>query len=301
MENIVVKKRMSIKARKNLNGYIFIAPALFFFVIFVIIPLCMSFFLSLFRTDMMFEQMTFIGLKNFTDVFKDKIFGQSLINILMYTLMAVPMNVVISLLLALALNSKFKGTKIFRTLFYLPSITSAIAASLVWMWLMNYSLGLLNEIITSIGLPPFTWLTNSKTALFSVTLVSVWMGIGGNMIIFLAALQGLPEEIYEAGKIDGAGPIRLFFKMTIPMILPTMYFILTMTLIGSFQLYDQVFVLTEGGPANSTITPVYLIWQNAFGGTREAQAGYAAAQSIVLFAIIMVVTVIVKKFNKENV
>ncbi len=120
------------------------------------------------------------------------------------------------------------------------------------------------------------------------------------MIIFLAALQNMPVQVYEAAKLDGAGPLTVFFRMTIPLIAPTMYFILTMTLIGAFQLYDQVYVLTSGGPANSTLTPVYLIWQNSFGDNAGPQAGYAAAQSFVLFVIIMLVTVLVRRFDRDN-
>ena len=197
-------------------------------------------------------------------------------------------------------NSKIRGVKLFRVLFYLPSITSTVAASIVWLWLMNPAYGLLNNILTSIGLPAATWLTHSSTALVSVTIITVWQGVGGNMIIFVAALQNVPVQLYEAAKLDGAGPLTIFFRITLPMLAPTMYFILTMTLIGAFQLYDQVYVLTEGGPANSTLTPVYLIWQNSFGNNAGAQAGYAAAQSFILFIIIMLVTVIVRRFDRDS-
>ncbi len=170
---------------------------------------------------------------------------------------------------AALVNSKIRGVKLFRVLFYLPSVTSTVAASIVWLWLMNPAYGLLNNILTAFGLPAGTWLTHSKTALVSVTLITVWQGIGGNMIIFVAALQNVPAQLYEAAKLDGAGPVTMFFRITIPLLAPTMYFILTMTLIGAFQLYDQVYVLTSGGPANSTLTPVYLIWQNS--GTMRAR------------------------------
>lgn len=292
--------KLSMKARRNLYGYAFVFPALLFFTVFVLIPLVFSIVLSFYTTDMFFMDMKFAGLNNFKRVFEDTLFWRAIGNILLYTLMAVPLNVVISLVLAALVNTKAKGAKVFRVLFYLPSITSTVAASIVWLWLMNPAYGLLNTIITAFGLPAGTWLTHSSTALVSVTLITVWQGIGGNMVIFLAALQNVPTQLYEAAKIDGAGKLTIFLRITIPMLAPTMYFILTMTLIGAFQLYDQVYVLTSGGPANSTLTPVYLIWQNSFGDNAGAQAGYAAAQSFVLFVIIMIVTVLVRRFDRDG-
>ncbi len=292
--------RLSIKARRNIYGYAFVFPALLFFAVFVLIPLIMSLVLSFYKTDMFFMNMEAIGFDNFKRVFHDSLFWKAICNILLYTVMAVPLNVLISLLFAALVNSKVKGSKIFRVLFYLPSITSTVAASIVWLWLMNPAYGLLNNILRVFNLPEATWLTHSNTALISVTLITVWQGVGGNMIIFLAALQNVPTQLYEAAKIDGAGTLRIFVRITVPMLAPTMYFILTMTLIGAFQLYDQVYVLTSGGPANSTLTPVYLIWQNSFGENAGPQAGYAAAQAFVLFVIIMVVTVIVRRFDTDS-
>ncbi len=293
-------KQLSMKARRNIVGYVFVFPALLCFLIFVLIPLVLSLTLSFFETDMFFLDMTAVGFKNFGRVFRDSLFWRAVGNILLYTLMAVPLNVSISLVFAALVNSKIRGVKLFRVLFYLPSVTSTVAASIVWLWLMNPAYGLLNNILTAFGLPAGTWLTHSKTALVSVTLITVWQGIGGNMIIFVAALQNVPAQLYEAAKLDGAGPVTMFFRITIPLLAPTMYFILTMTLIGAFQLYDQVYVLTSGGPANSTLTPVYLIWQNSFGNNAGAQAGYAAAQSFVLFVIIMLVTVVVRRFDRDG-
>lgn len=292
--------KLTMKARRNIVGYVFVIPALLCFVVFVLIPLILSLVLSFYTTDMFFTEMTPAGFANFGRVFRDTLFWRSIGNILLYTIMAVPMTVILSLILAALVNSKIRGAKIFRVLFYLPSITSTVAASIVWLWLMNPAYGLLNNILTSLGLPAATWLTHSSTALVSVTLITVWQGVGGNMIIFVAALQNVPTQLYEAAKLDGAGPLTIFFRITIPMLAPTMYFILTMTLIGAFQLYDQVYVLTSGGPANSTLTPVYLIWQNSFGDNAGAQAGYAAAQSFVLFMIIMLVTLVVRRLDRDN-
>lgn len=295
-----VRKKLSIKAKRNIAGYIFVVPALLFFIVFVILPLALSIYLSFFRADMFFFEMDFVKLENYFRVFKDNLFWKSITNILLYTVIAVPLNVALSLLLASLVNSKIIGSKVYRVLYYLPSVTSAVAASTVWLWMMNPAYGLLNRLLEAFGLSGGTWLSHSKTALFSVTLVTIWQGVGANMIIFLAALQNMPTQVYEAARIDGAGRFTIFFRLTLPLITSTMYFILTMTLIGAFQLYDQVYVLTSGGPANSTLTPVYLIWQNSFGSNAGPQAGYATAQSVVLFAIIMAVTVLVRRFDRDN-
>ena len=294
-----LSKKLSLKARRNIIGYTFVTPAVLFFCVFTLLPLCLSLYLSFFTTDMFFLEMKYVGFDNFLRVFKDRLFWKSITNILLYTVMAVPLNVAISLLLASLVNNKIAGAKVYRVLYYLPSVTSAVAASIVWLWLMNPAYGLLNNVIEGLGLPGWTWLSHSKTALFSVTLVTVWQGVGANMVIFLAALQNMPQQVYEAARIDGAGPFTIFFRMTLPLIAPTMYFILTITLIGAFQLYDQVYVLTSGGPVNSTLTPVYLIWQNSFGTNAGPQAGYAAAQSFVLFVIIMIVTVLVRRLDRD--
>ncbi|HEY8390919.1 MAG TPA: sugar ABC transporter permease, partial [Clostridia bacterium] len=228
-----LKRGLSINAKRNIIGYTFVAPALIFFIVFTIVPLIMSLYLSLFNTNIYFINMEYVGAENFRRIFNDTQFWASIINILFYTLMAVPLNISISLILAMLTNTNLKGTKIFRFIYYLPGVTSAVAASTVWLWLMNPSYGLLNKILTSLGLPAGTWLTHSKTALFSVTIVTVWMGVSSNMIIFLAALQNIPAQLYEAAKLDGANRAVTFFRITLPIILPTMYFILTMTLIGA--------------------------------------------------------------------
>lgn len=287
-----------MQARKDIIGYIFVTPAILFFIVFTILPLLLSVFLGFYKSNIFFDNMEWMGLENFKRVFSDDVFLKSLLNICLYVLMAVPLNIVISLCLAMLLNGEKKGVKVFRVLFYMPSVTSAVAASLVWGFLMQPNYGLFNQILTGFGLRPFTWLSNSSTALFSVTIITVWMGLGGNMIILLAALQNLPTDIFEAAQLDGAGKAKIFFKITLAYLAPTLFFITTMTLIGAFQLYDQVKVLTGGGPANSTMTPVFNIWQNAFGNTAN-QAGYAAAQSFVLFAIIFVVSLGVRRLNRE--
>lgn len=292
------KKGLSMKAKRNLLGYVFATPAILFFLVFVVLPFCIAFYLSFTQYDLF--SSTVIGWQNYKNLFHDSLFGKSLLNILFYAVLCVPLTVFCSLLCAMLLNTKLRGTKIFRALYYLPTVTSAVASGVVWLWLLNPNYGLLNSMLGALGIPAVHWLTNSRIAMLSIVLVSLWMNIGSNMVIFLAALQGLPASVYESARLDGASKVRTFFSITLPLLKSAIYFVMTMTIIGAFQLYDQVFVLTSGGPANATITPVYLIWDNAFSATKGAQAGYAAAQSVVLFLIIMVVNLITKRFSKDN-
>jgi multiple sugar transport system permease protein len=187
--------------------------------------------------------------------------------------------------------------KIFRILFYLPCLTSAVASAIVWKWLMNPSNGLLNNILSLLGLPASAWLNESRSALVSIVIICIWSTLAGNIMIYLAALQNVPETVYESAKLDGAGPFRQMRSITLPLVAPTTFFVLTMALIGAFQVFDQIYVLTSGGPAHATTVPLYLIYSNAF---KESQMGYACAQAMVLFFIIMSVTVAQHKLNKES-
>ena len=290
------KSTMKAKTYQNLMGYLFIAPAVLFFVIFIVIPILISLWLSLTNYDVL-SQSDFIGLENYARLFKDKIFHRTLLNILQYVVMYVPAIVIISFLLALLLNVKIKGVKIFRALYYLPTLTSAVAASTVWLWLLNPQFGLVNQLLEMIGIKGPMWLSHSSTAMVSIVMVTVWMTLGGNMIMYLAAMQNLPESLYESASIEGANKFQMMTKITVPLLSPTTFFILTMTLIGAFQLYDQAYVLTRGGPANSTLTPVYLIYNNAFN---ELQMGYASAQAVAMFVLIFIVTFVMQKINKES-
>lgn len=287
--------RLTNRAKKNLMGYLFIAPALLFFIVFTALPIILCIYLSL--TDYDLNTANFIGFENFAEIFRDKIYWRSILNVLIYTVFAVPLNIAISIGLPALLNRDLRGIKVFRALYYLPGLTSAVAACTVWLNLMNPQFGVLNTILNFFGIPDCPWLTHSRTSMMSIIIITLWMGVGGNMIVVLAAMQGLPETLYESAQLDGASKPRQFFSITLPLLRPTTYFIMTMGLIGAFQLYDQVYMLTFGGPANSTITPVYLIWQNSFD---TQDAGLGSAQAVVLFVIIMIVTFVMQKINKEN-
>lgn len=290
---MVVKRKSK---RKNLTGWLFITPALICFVLFMLIPAIMAICMSFTRYNV-FTPMKFVGFGNYIRAFKDTYFIIALKNICLYVIMYVPAVVILSFLLAVLLNNKIRGIKVFRVMFYLPCLTSTIASAIVFKWLMNPTNGLLNNILTSLGLPPGTWLNNSRTAMVSIVIICVWSTLASNIMIYLAALQNVPESVYESARLDGAGRFKQTLHITLPLVAPTTFFVLTMALIGAFQVFDQIYVLTSGGPAHATTVPLYLIYTNAF---KESQMGYACAQAMVLFLIIMVVTVIQQKLNKES-
>lgn len=290
-----VQKKRRLR-RKSLMGWAFIAPAVICFVLFLLLPAIMAVGMS-FTSYNVFTPAKFVGLGNYMRAFEDTYFLKALGNICLYVVMYVPAVVILSFLLAVLLNTKLRGVKIFRVLFYLPCITSTVASAIVWRWLMNPSSGLLNTILTSLGLPAGTWLNDSSTALVSIVVICVWSTLASNIMIYLAALQNVPESVYESARLDGAGPFRQMVQITLPLVAPTTFFVLTMALIGSFQVFDQIYVLTSGGPAHATTVPMYQIYMNAF---RESQMGYACAQAMILFLMILVVTLAQQKLNKES-
>ena len=234
---------------------------------------------------------TFCGLANYQKLFHDgevlKTFG----NTLKYVVVTVPVGLFLSILIAALLNSKIKGTSIYRTLYFLPSVTMAAAVAMVWKWIYNEKMGILNSAIRALGGKGIGWLTDPKIALYSVMIVGLWMSVGYNMIILLAGMQGISKSYYEAAQIDGAGPIQLFFKVTIPLLTPTIFFVMITSIISGFQVFDVIYMMigkTNPAYAN-TQTVVMLFYRQAFD---YGYKGYAAAISILIFAVIMLVTVI---------
>lgn len=239
-----------------------------------------------------------VGLANFRKMIKDEFFWIALKNTCVYTLMYVPAGLLLSLGAAMFLNADQKMVGLFRTLFYLPVLSSTVATATLWFWILNPQLGLLNGILELFGISGKAWLYDSKLAMFSIVLMSLWAGFGGNMMIFLAGLKGIPPIYYEAAKIEGASKWQMFTKITMPSITKTTFLVSTMLIIGTFQVFDQAFVLTKGGPGNATITIVYYIYINGF---KNLDMGYASSISLVLFAIILVMTVINSKINKADI
>lgn len=294
------KRRMSKLERKEaVYGYLFLAPTVVLFTIFSFVTVIMGFLYAF--TDMAPGrpndfQWTF---ENFEFIFKDKIFLHSILNVFIYALMSVPMTIVTSLLVATLLNRKLRGVKFFRVLYYLPAVTSGVATAFIWRWLYNDSYGLFNTILTQwFGMSEgIHWVTSqSYFAMFCIALVSTWTGLGGNMLIYLAGMQAISPELYEAAELDGANAWQKLIKITVPMLRPTTYFIITMSLIGAFQLYEIVAMIGGGDGNYYTQTPIMQIT----GEFRHAKGGMASAQSVVLFVVIMVVTFLTQKLVKEE-
>ncbi|MGH7599941.1 MAG: extracellular solute-binding protein [bacterium] len=280
-----------------LKAYSFLAPSFLILTIFVFAPLCFSFYLGFHQWNIISPAKPFIGLENFQTLLADKIFCNALKNTAVYSL-HVPIGMAVSLAVALLMNQKFRGVNFLRTLFFLPSVSSFVAVALVWQWMYHPQFGLANYLLGLFGLPPLSWLREPSTALLSIMLMSIWMGIGYQMVIFLAGLQSIPHEFYEAARTDGANAWQRFWKITLPLLKPTTFFILVTSMIGSFQVFAFVYVMTEGGPLHSTDVVVYHIYQNAW---EYLKMGYASAMSWVLFLIIMIATWVQFKFLGKRV
>ena len=287
----VVKKRASKREKKDwIAAYIFIAPVTLGLLVFYIWPFIQNIWFS-FNEVSKFNVATFCGLANYQKLFHDgevlKTFG----NTLKYVVVTVPVGLFLSILIAALLNSKIKGTSIYRTLYFLPSVTMAAAVAMVWKWIYNEKMGILNSTIRALGGKGIGWLTDPKIALYSVMIVGLWMSVGYNMIILLAGMQGISRSYYEAAQIDGAGPIQLFFKVTIPLLTPKIFFVMITSIISGFQVFDVIYMMigkTNPAYAN-TQTVVMLFYRQAFD---YGYKGYAATISILIFAVIMLVTVI---------
>ena len=239
-----------------------------------------------------FNMATFCGLANYKQLFHEPDLLLALKNTFLYAIITVPIGLIISLVLATFLNSKIKGKGLYRTIYFLPSVTMAAAVALVWKLIFNGDYGILNEFLGIFGIKGQSWLTNPHTALFCVMLVGIWGGAGYNMIILLAGMQGVSKSYYEAAEIDGAGPVQRFFKITIPLVSPTIFFVTITGLIGAFQVFDTLYMMVDmdKNPAFNAIKTVnVLFYQNAFV---YGYKGYAAAISIFMFVIIMIITVI---------
>lgn len=291
-----VKPLASTRRRHSLMyGLLFAAPAILGFLIFIFGPMIASLMISL--TDYtVFNKPSFIGFDNYVRMFsgEDPFFYKSLKATFLYVLLAVPMFMSFSFLLAMLLNARIKGLALFRTIFYLPSIVPVVASAMIWMWLYNPDLGLINNVLSSLGLPTSLWLFSETMVIPSIVLMGMW-GTGGTMVIFLAGLKGIPEHYYEAAEIDGGSVWHKFIHITIPMMTPTIFFNAVMGLIGTFQVFTEAYILTDGGPNNSSLFYVFLIWREAF---RNSNMGYASALAWVLFVIIMIFTVIIFKSSK---
>ncbi|MBR5288500.1 MAG: sugar ABC transporter permease [Clostridia bacterium] len=282
----------SIEARQNRYGYAFIMPWLIGLFAFTLIPMAFSLMLSFCKWDIVtgLSTIEFIGTKNYTKIFADKKFYKALEVTFRFCLISIPFYQITSLLIAMLLNMRIKFMRTFRLIFFLPSIIPTIATSMIWAQILGKE-GLINQGLKLLGIKGPAWLNTPKTALYGLILMGVW-GIGNTMIIYLSGLQGVSEELYEAAEIDGANAFQRFFKITLPMISMTIFFNVVMAIIGSFQYFTQAFVMTEGGPLNSTLFYNLYLYVKAY---KELKMGYASALAWIMFIIIMFFTMLTIK------
>ena len=249
--------------------------------------------LSLYESDLLITNY-FVGLKNYQELYSDEFFWQSLKVTFTYAFTTVPLGTAIALLLATLLNQKILGLGLWRTIYYLPTVISGVAVSLLWLQIFNPRAGLLNNFLAIFGVQGPSWLYDSNWALSALIVMSVW-GVGANMLLYLAGLQTIPTHLYEAATIDGANAWHRFWAVTIPMLSPTIFFNVTISLIGAFQFFTQSFIMTKGGPNNATLSMVLYLYKKSFG---QVRFGYASAVAWVLFAIIIFFTLLFQRLSR---
>lgn len=291
---VVRPKRSSMALREMIDGYLFIAPWVIGFLLFVAGPMIASLVLSLMSWDL-FSAPRWIGLGNYQQLARDPLVRISLWNTAFFTFLSVPINLVVALATAMLLNQQIRGQSLFRTFFYLPSILPAVASSVLWLWMLNPDIGLANMLLRWLGLPTSQWLYSPGTAKPTFILMGLW-SVGNTMVIFLAGLQGIPQTLYEVSQIDGANWWQRFRAVTLPMLSPVILFNLVLGIIGSFQVFTSAFLLTNGGPQNSTLFMVLYLYRLAF---EQFKMGYASALAWLLFVIILIFTLIQLRLSKS--
>lgn len=293
--DMVKIKKSKLGLEDRIWGVIFVAPQMLGAAVFMAFPILFSMVLS-------FSEWNFagspklIGLDNYRVIFSHPTFYTSIVNTLFFVAIVVPATLVFSLTFAMLLDHKIVGRTLFRSLYFLPNVTSSVAVSLVWVWIYNPDFGMLNGLLARFGLPPGLWIYSLKMAIPSISVVIVWASVGHNIIIFLAGLNNISQTLYEAAEIDGANWWQRFFRITIPMLSPTIFFVVIMGFIGAFQIFNQPFMMTNGGPGEASHTLVLWLY---FIGFRYYRMGEAAVVSMVLFVLIAGVTFFQFKFQEK--
>lgn len=288
--------------QKRYEGYFFLAPNISGFLAFTALPVVAAFALSFFRWDLLTPPQ-YVGLQQYKELlFSDPQFRRVVFNTFYFTFGTVPARVVLSLLLALALNQALRGITAYRVIYFMPVVSSLVAVALVWQWIFNGNFGILNSFLWGLGnlfgiaVHPPDWLNSTRWAMPAVMVLNLWKNVGFTMTIYLAGLQAVPQELYEAAEVDGAGAWARFRHITLPMVSPTTFFVLVMSLIWAFQVFEEPYIMTKGGPAFATTTLVHYIYLNAF---RWSRMGKAAAIAWVLFAIIFVFTWLQMRYQRR--
>ncbi|KUK02269.1 MAG: Binding-protein-dependent transport systems inner membrane component [Thermotoga sp. 50_1627] len=286
----------NVRKREKITTFVFILPWLLSFCIFVLYPIVFSIYVSLTDYSGLTWNMNFVGLSNYIRAFKDRVFLKALSNTFLFVLITVPATTVISLFLAVLLTSGIRFKRLFQAGYFLPSVISMVVISMVWLYIYSAT-GPLNMLLRSLGIdvPARSWLASEKTALGSIMVMDVWSAVGYYTVLFVAGLQSLPLQLYEAAKIDGATKWQIFKSITLPLLKPTILFVVSINSIRSFQIFTEIFTLTGGGPANSTQTIVHYLYDVSF---RKFEMGYGSAIAYVLFFIVMAMTVLQRKILK---
>jgi multiple sugar transport system permease protein len=294
--NISLKPKKNSKFRSEFFwGYLFIASPIIGFLLFAMIPVSYSVYVS-FTDYNMFNPPSYNGVENYKKlIFEDALFWKTVWNTF-YSALGIPIGMIVSLFIAIALNQKVVGIKVFRTAFFLPTISSVVALTLLWKWIFNSDFGLLNHFLGFFGIQGPAWLNDENWSMPAMIIQGVWSGLGFHMILYLAALQGISRSLYEAAEIDGANGWKKFLYVTVPGVSPTTFFILVTAIIGAMQDFPRFMIMTEGGPNYSTTTIVYYLFQNAF---RYMSMGYASAMAWVLGIFLIIITLINFKVGKK--
>ena len=294
---------MKLNLREHLEGYLFISPWILGMVLFALGPILASFGLAFTRWNL-FTEPEYVGWANFQKLAHDPLFYKSVFNTIYYTVFAVPLGLVLALGLAMLVNHRLRGINFFRTAFFLPNVVAGIAMLLLWKWLFDPNFGLINlfldwtglmAALEWIGLGRPQWISSRTGAMPGLVFMSIW-GLGGSMMIFLAGLQNIPRELIEAAELDGAGPWKRFRYVTLPLLTPTIFFLMMVGVIASLQVFNQAYVMTQGGPAHATLFYVLYLFQTAF---ERFQMGYACAMALVLFIITLIVSLIQLAMGKK--
>jgi ABC-type sugar transport system permease subunit len=282
--------------RSDRRGYWFVSPYLIFFCLFVAYPLVFSFVLIFHRWDIV-TPMEWVGLKNFDRLISDTLFFKAVGNTLVFLLLHIPLQIVVALLLAVLLNSKIRARGFFRSLYFLPVVVSGVVVTILWQQLYSYDYGVLNMMLASVGLPSVPWIVDPDLAMPSIAIMATWKNVGIYIVLFMAGLQGIPRDLYESASIDGASNVNQFFRITLPMLNPAIVVVVVLSTINGFSLFIEPYVMTGGGPMQSTLSAVLYIYNQAF---YFGHMGYAATLGLVFAIVILVVVLIQRKVTEAE-
>jgi multiple sugar transport system permease protein len=284
-------------SRNRPIGYAFIAPALLHLLVFALVPMGYAFYVSLHKWQIFKPEKAMVGLDNYSYALQEDAFRNAMWNSLKFALMSVPLGMFVALLVAILVNQKLRGVTVFRTLFYIPSIASGVAIAMLWIYVYLPDSGLINMTMTAFGLKSIDFLNRPEWAMWALAFMSVWVGLGPRMVLFLAGLIGIPQSLYEAAELDGAGKLRSFWNVTLPMLIPTTLFVMVTSTIGAMQVFTPVYMMTKGGPEESTDVVGYHIYTEAW---MNFNTGLASAKSFILLAVIVAISVVQFRMTKSR-